>query len=232
VCCAVLCYTVLCCAVVQHDLTCCSDLFSSRQQQHCPTPLRIKLVYCCFTHSHKYHAHAYLLKTQNLYDIISIRFLYRVIPSSFTNSGSGSRVYRGRKIPVLRFTVRVADATGEVDTHISGKEAELFLGVTAGNFYRHVTVRRKVKSQLLSLCQSQFNASAPAPEPAVTTKNVITRRVTRGSHAQQQQQQTVIPTVPASVPLLALNLFSYLPAKHTGEAAVRLAVVGTSLNQL
>jgi hypothetical protein len=219
---------------MRHDLMRCSDLYSSRQQQHCPTPLRTKLVYCCFTHSHKYHAHAYLLRTQNLYEIISIRFLYRVIPSSSTNTASGSRVYRGKKMPVLRFTVRVADATGEVDTHISGKEAELFLGVTAGNFSRHVTVRRKVKLQLLSLCQSQFPASAPAPEPAVTTKNVITRRVTRGSHAQQQQQQqqAVILTVPASVPLLALNLFSYLPAKHTGEAAVRLAVVGTSLNQL
>ena len=137
--------------------------------------------------------------------------------------------------------MRVADVTGEVDTHLFGKEAELFLGVTAARFAANKTARQRVKLKLLSLCQSQFLASAPASVPApesvpvpVSVRAMTTRRVTRGSRAQQQQQQQQreISAVPASVPLLTLNLFSYLPAMHTGEAAVRLAVVGTTLDQL
>ena len=137
--------------------------------------------------------------------------------------------------------MRVADVTGEVDTHLFGKEAELFLGVTAARFAANKTARQRVKLKLLSLCQSQFLASAPASVPApesvpVPVRAMTTRRVTRGSRAQQQQQQQQqqreISAVPASVPLLTLNLFSYLPAMHTGEAAVRLAVVGTTLDQL
>lgn len=142
---------------------------------------------------------------------------------------------------MFRFTLRVADVTGEVDTHLFGKEAELFLGVTAARFAANKTARQRVKLKLLSLCQSQFLASAPASVPAPESESVsesvpvramTTRRVTRGSRAQQQQQQREISAVPASVPLLTLNLFSYLPAMHTGEAAVRLAVVGTTLDQL
>jgi hypothetical protein len=138
--------------------------------------------------------------------------------------------------------LRVADVTGEVDTHLFGKEAELFLGVTAARFAANKAARQRVKLKLLSLCQSQFLASAPASMPAPESESVsvpvpvramTTRRVTRGSRAQQQQQQQrEISAVPASVPLLTLNLFSYLPAMHTGEAAVRLAVVGTTLDQL
>jgi hypothetical protein len=216
-CSEVLCCTALYCAVMYFD-ECAVLIYSAVRTLHYSLADLMSLL-MVLTQSQKLCAR---LLTYNSNEIISIRFLYRGIPSSSSNSSSGSRVYKGKSIPVLRFTVRVADATGEADTHISGKEAELFLGVTAGNFYRHKTVRHKIKSKLLSLCQSPFPASDP--EPAVTT-----RRVTRGSRAQQQAE---IPPVPASVPLLALNLFSYLPAKHTGEAAVRLAVVGTSLNQL
>lgn len=176
-----------------------------------------------------------------LLPILIIRFVYRAVPSS----SSGSGVTGVKKIPLFRFTVRVADATGEVDIHLFGKEAERFLGVTAYNFNLRKIIRRKVELKLQSLCQSQLPSFDPAPVPAMTT-----RRVTRGSHTQQQQQQqqkqqqqqqqqdmptdpaSVTVPVPASVPLLAINLFSYLPATHTGEGVVRLAVVGTSLYQL
>lgn len=177
------------------------------------------------------HTHAHLT-AQPSYQFPFIRFVYRTSPiSSSSSSSSRSEVPRSSKDLVFRFTVRVADATGEVDTHLFGKEAELFLGVTAAKFSADKSARQRVKMKLLTLCQSQF--TAPSPVHAMARG-----MTTRGSHALRKQQKVPpvpVPVpipVPVPVPLLTLNLFSYLPATQTGVAAVRLAVVGTSLYQL